>query len=196
MTVGNFYECEATIVAVGDPRIVERINANHFPGKRNADVNGILFKSQHMPLFPRRIEKSFPNIQVITVFNTTLREISRDDIRPFADLRDLDLTSNNIQSITSDLFEDNNKVRSVTLHFNPLKHVGHQAFEKLPELRILHLRNTTCQNRFALTRQASLQIIHHLFLDCPPSSQMIQVEVLRDIKESIRLLKENMGSTG
>lgn len=189
LTVNNFYSCETIIQSTG-ALCVENVTARHLPGKSNNDVIGISFQRQFMRRIPCGIQTSFQNLQVVTVFETQLMSIAREDIRQFPSLRDLDLTSNRIQSIPRDLFKDNRLVRSVALNLNPLKHVAHQTFDNLPELRILSLLRSNCIDRNSNTREETLLVMRNMFLECPPSIEMIQENVLREIKESIMVLRD------
>lgn len=173
------YMCESTIESVGDFRTVTLIKGTHLPGRNDFDVKAISFMNQYLLNFPLNVSNFFPNLESITVFRTGLTNISRSDIENFPRLKELDLTYNDIEVISSDLFRGNLQVQALAMSLNPLRHVAHHVFDNLHELSTIDVRNTRCVNATTIDSPSTItDVVFEIFRQCPPTTQMLEEELL------------------
>lgn len=173
----NVYFCEAMIVGGGDPRMISAISGNHSPGLTNNEVRGFRVRNQQIPGLPRNLHQYFPNIEAYTVLHGMLSEISREDLKHFPNLRQIDFNFNNIQVLRRNLFEGNSQLEFISFDNNLIRHVAHHVFDNL-KLTILALRPNTCINESQVDREAVSMMIFRVFQQCPPTSRMIAEEIL------------------
>lgn len=60
--------------------------------------------------------------------------IEKGDLQPFNQLRYLDLSGNDLETLSSDLFDHNPLLRYFDADFNPLKTVGANIFSTLKSI--------------------------------------------------------------
>lgn len=138
--IGSHYKCYTRKVDIKNPdEVIEGIDGTHEDGKSSDDVKSISIFEATCYYFPKGLEKIFKNIQDITVYNSGLKTITRDDLRPFPDLKALSLENNKITSLDSNLFEFNTKLNRIKLRGNFLSTVAAGVFDPLSDLAELSI---------------------------------------------------------
>lgn len=114
MQTREFYTCEV----LNELKITERNetleiqNENHKNLKNNFDVEFFYVSMPSKVAFFPKLESTFPNLKQITLFHVELREIHRENLKPFVDLEILILSGNQLESLEENLFEFNGKLRA------------------------------------------------------------------------------------
>lgn len=178
-TLPDLYTCIANVSFTGDVRHITEVSQNHMPGRTNNDVTGILIFNQNVPFIPRNISNFFSNIEAFEVVDTGLTEINRDEIFSFADLKQINLSQNQIREIGNGLFEGNPKMTAISLVNNPIRNIAHNVFDHLNQLTNLNVLTTTCINTSADTRVNVESIIFQVSVQCPPTFKMIEERMLK-----------------
>lgn len=192
------YMCESIIESVGDFKTVTQIIGNHQPGRNDFDVKAFSVVNQYLLEFPLNVSNFFPKLESIRVFQSKLKRISRSDLESFTDLKELDLTYNDIEIINSDLFQSNLKMEAIAFNLNPLKHVAHHVFDHLPNLSTLDFRFTRCVNATATANSpmTTFEVIFEIFRQCPPTTEMLLKEIMdsegiQEILGRLEILENN-----
>lgn len=116
--------------------------------------------------FPQSLEKFFPNLEEIYIWNSSLREIKQENLKPFTSLKILHLKDNQIEELDSNLFEFNTGLHNIHLGNNKIRLVGKGIFGPLQYLPFVHLENNTCINEEAISRVQLHDLIETLEKQC------------------------------
>ena len=111
-----------------------------FANPRNesvTEINGHDIKG--LEYLPVDIVNSFPNVAKISIYKASLKTIAKKNFHGLNELRQLDLSYNQISSIDEDTFDDLTKIFSIDLDHNQLTSLPPKIFSKLLTLDTLHL---------------------------------------------------------
>jgi Leucine-rich repeat (LRR) protein len=114
------------------------------------DVTVFRAYGQTMNYLPRDIEKFFPNIEAMLVQSCKLKEIKKQNLEAFPQLKNLYLASNDIEKLDDDLFVSNEKLLKIDLENNKIKFIGEETFKPLKNLNTLWLHNNQCISKEAV----------------------------------------------
>lgn len=145
------YTCEVSgsfIIQRKDEQIVS-VTGDHLPGKRNDDVIAFKADAARIAFFPLGLDKIFKNLQSIVINYSRLREIRQIDLKPFKQLKYLDLFDNKIEKLEADLFKYNRDLEVIWLSNNNIRVVDWTAFDGLKKLTSLYLGDNVCISKSA-----------------------------------------------
>lgn len=142
--VDNPYGCFLTALDVKNKQIITKATGKHLNGKTDNDVKALNIKGGVCTIFPAAIGSLFPNIEVLSVWNASLKIIASRDLQQFSNLRELWLNVNDLNYLESDLFEYNPKVEVIVFKNNQIKFIGGNFFTFLPNLRLADFRSNDC----------------------------------------------------
>lgn len=125
-------------------RTITAVEGDHDSFKSNSDVSYFESTGKTMNYFPRKLEKFFKNLEIISINSANLSEISKEDIKVFTKLLSLSLPSNNIEVINADLFKFNPQITQLNLNYNKIKLVSSGAFDNLIKLEFLGFAQNLC----------------------------------------------------
>lgn len=163
-------------------------------GMTSNDVKGLyLNEIPNVKFFPQKLENIFKNLTFIQVTRAGLEEITQEDLKPFTELRRLDLHSNSITVIKNGVFYYSQKITSILLNANKISHIGYNAFDGLNQLIYLDLSSNQCKNSLirASTRPAVLEVIKQLkSFDCASGDALPSFpNILNDLNEQYQLMR-------
>lgn len=162
-----------------DSRDVTQVQSigGHHPGFNNAGVLSLVITNRNNHFMPTKIDTFFPNLQAIRYNRWNIEAVEVSDLNVFPELRQLDLSDNQIKTIGRNLFSGNPSIRAIDLSRNPIKHIAHYVFDNLNNLQFLELTGTGCTS--IQGNSTSMQDVRFsIFLSCPPTSTMIGDEIL------------------
>lgn len=84
-----------------------------------------------------------------------------------------------VQVIESDLFTESPTWIAISFNRNLVRHVGHGAFDNLPNLTHLHFTDTTCINQVTTTLTAAELIKFRFIVNCPPTFEMTETKIIQ-----------------
>lgn len=96
------------------------------------DVKIFYVTSKTFYHFPRNLEKFFPNLESIYVYNSNLRYIDQSFLKPFPKLKEFYVGSNVIRVITDDLFQYNPLITDVYISEGNMYYIGEKLLDRLP----------------------------------------------------------------
>lgn len=153
----NLYTCEISgrLHVTRRGTSINRIDGYHMQGKRTNEVQAFKGDASIINYFPRDLEKQFPNLLVILLNLVQLKEIRQIDLKPFTDLRYLDLFENKIEYLEADLFKYNRRLEVIWLSNNKIKFIDDNVFQGLG-LTSLYLAYNECISKSVTDNPTSL----------------------------------------
>lgn len=161
---------------------ISSINGQSTSYYQSHEVKILDIFSQTVHYMPSGIEKFFPKIEGIQIRNSKLKVIEKSDLAPFVGLKELHLQGNDLETLKSNLFDDNLDLQVITLSSNKLKFIGENILSKLTKLYHANFNINTCISQYASTQAEIPQLIADLKVKCPPSVETKQV---KDLKQQI-----------
>lgn len=171
------------------PQIITSITGNHLTNRSTESVKYFTSQHQKIEIFPRNLENFFPRLETFSIYNASLKEISRDDLK-FPELRKLMLYYNEIEIIDSDLFEFTPKIFLISLLYNRIKIVESGTFDGLHKLTLLHFHNP-CHQGDAFNQRIAKNLIKNIYENCKNFSEEENFENLK-IEKLEKLLRDLM----
>jgi uncharacterized coiled-coil protein SlyX len=95
---------------------------------------------------PKNIEKFFPNLIIISWYNSVMKSVTAEDLKPFPNLIWLSFQVNQIETLDGDLFKHTKNLECVNFSQNRLTRIGDGMLADLPNLKLANFRLNTCYN--------------------------------------------------
>lgn len=142
------YKCDVLSTLILSQSEVTNVSTEHHDISNSDDeFNFFLSDGNFFESFPRNLGKFFKNLSSISIHNSKIYFIEKEDLESIGDkLINLDLVGNGIQVLDYDLFHHNPNIQKISFKNQPLKYVGRGAFENLKKLNELILSKNTCYN--------------------------------------------------
>lgn len=115
----------------------------------NEDIKILSIHMQTLHYLPSGIEKLLPNIEALSIVGTKLKSICKSDLEPFRNLQELYLQQGELDTLSSDLFEANLELRSVSFRTNRLQFIGQNLLAPLRKLELANFELNKCVNKNA-----------------------------------------------
>lgn len=182
------YGCEVISLEIqsNDNRIIDEVTGDQLNNKSTSQVT--YFASQHktVKFFPVNLELFFASLETISIYNASLMEIDKNDLKPFGSLKKLMLYHNLIEIIEADLFEFTPNLILLCLQFNKIKTVESGAFGGLNNLVLLHFHNP-CFSGDGFNRRVVLELLDRIYGECDGSVEEDNLE-LKNCREEVTSL--------
>lgn len=159
---------ENVTFAESDP--VTNVTGKHLPGKSNADVKGIHFKTGQMKYLPKRIEKFFPNLvtliagdgydtpikfgfvkraslrglnklTILSIYSSAIKKFENDTLWDLPNLRDFLLSGNGTLTLEDSTFKKNTRLTEVVFYYVSLNVLPQKLFEKNNALEAVYFED-------------------------------------------------------
>jgi Leucine-rich repeat (LRR) protein len=163
----TFYNCEiksGSIEEMGQ-KFIENISGDHLSGYNNSNVKALhIFgvKTFYMPL---GLEQYFKDLIVIDIFRAGLKEVHKEDIKPFINLRFLSFAENSLTHLENDLFINNPKLEVIFLWKNQIKTVD-SAFKNLINIRNIDFTGNECFSGYVNDKNQIGNLITSIYSKC------------------------------
>ena len=138
-------------------------------------VKIIEFKNQDIRFFPSGMERFFKNLEAISMINSPLNEIKKNDIEVFRKLKKLLVENCELETLDSNLFDSNKKLRLISFKGNKLKVIGDKIFVSLKQLNFLDLRNNHCIDRELKSAVDVLELMNEIKYMCPTFENIMEI---------------------
>lgn len=160
---------------------VDKIEGSHMAGKTLDDVKTIYIANAECHFMPSGFEKYFKNLEGIQIYQSKLKAITQQDLRPFPNLKEIYLDNNQLTQIDSNLFEFNSKLRRIALGNNRIRTISVDVFDPLPDLTHVHFNSNVCISRDGKTLIEINSIELEIIAKCQPDFQ-VSVDLERKFK--------------
>lgn len=148
--VGEVETCSARNVNITtSDEVITTVNGQFASQFRSRNLKVLFIYRETLHYIPKEIDAFFPHLEVLAIHLSGLKTLEQSDLRPFTELKFLDLYINQIASISNDLFDSNPELRSVRFYSNKLKLVGPNILNKLRKLTEADFENNICINKYA-----------------------------------------------
>lgn len=114
----------------------------------------------------QKIHEFFSNLKAMTFYNSNLREISADDLKPFPELIYFGSWGNKLRTIPGNLFVSNSDLRYVSFYNNSITSVGSNFLKSLTKLQYIDFLYNSCINADASSNEAISQLEQKIFENC------------------------------
>lgn len=144
--IGRVYECQVN----NDPQItttpalITSASGSHdYEGMTISNVSGVSMKAKTVHYFPGGLDRVFnADLTLILISECGLKEIHRDDLKPFTKLKNLDFGKNSLEVIEFGLFKFNKELEVFIAIGNRIKFVSPGAFDGIVNLRYLSINQS------------------------------------------------------
>jgi len=166
------YACEVLSInlASSDDSELTNVTGAHESGYSNDDVEYYFQNvATELKFFPQSITKFFKNVRDVTIRNTKITAITKEDLKIFGEqLRRLTFEKNNLEVIDADLFDYTPNLEYISLTNNKIKHVGSGIFNNLQKLTRLYYHDNPCtsDSDYAYNRAGVIKLIATLESRC------------------------------
>lgn len=163
----KFYTCEVRFwIVVIDYMSVEDFQGRHDSGHKNCNVHALRVPEMTTKYLPINLCKHFPKLEAIEVVGGRMTRLERRDLKSYRHLKILWLPRNNIETLSSDVFEGTLKLERISLYENRLKFIEVDVFTPLKNLKFVSLELNECIDRFATTKICIVSIGKEIAESC------------------------------
>lgn len=177
------YKCESSNINITTQDAITKIEGQHESSQSNAalsndNVNALRIFEQICHFFPSGIEKFLKNLEGIAVQNSQLRDIRKNDLKPFRELKSLSLYGNNLISLEFGLFVYNKKLELVSIYNNKLLYIASDFFEINSNLKKAIFTGNLCVDFGAFDENEIIILKQKINENCKPTFDMIHLNNL------------------
>lgn len=166
--VGDPYACQLLNLDVTSPTAVATVvTGKHHGSRTHANVRSLqVYSSPNMTYIPKGIEQFFKNIFSVSIKETGLAVIRKNDLKPFPRLRYLFLSRNQLKTLNSGLFLHNPKLNMLSLEGNQLNSIAADIFDPIEDLQQADFRDNVCINSQATSREKVKEVELDIAQNC------------------------------
>ena len=191
--VGAIYRCEVKNninITVSDEATISKQTGTHAASHTNDYVSGLDIRNKVVKYFPQGIEKIFSALTLILINDGHLKEIHQKDIKPFTNLKVLDLQGNDIGILEEGIFDVNVNLQYVWLPRNKILHVDLTVFDKLASLSTLSFFKNKCLDEDSAYDAATVkQLIVSIKASCNSADYLSLNDTLKGLQKDLKTLK-------
>ncbi|KAL7017976.1 hypothetical protein ACKWTF_010586 [Chironomus riparius] len=191
--LGSIYQCKVVgdlTITLKDQSTITSASQDHSGSKSNDDVFGFVSDNKFIKYFPKGLEKVFKNLQLFHIRFTFIQELHQSDMKPFPELKEIDLHDNDIKVLEDGLFDFNPNLVFVSFSNNKITHIGLMVFNGLNNLKYLYLTSNTCTSRGAyLSRSEVLEVVEYAKIECLSSEYKEMDEKLNELENEVAFLE-------
>lgn len=190
------YFCYLRSVKVETPNVlVFEVHGNHLSGKTSDEVNSIWI--DHSPecfYFPARFHHFFSNIKGLSITNTGLKAITREDLRNFPKLTTVWIYSNKLTTLGPRLFAFNTKLKFIDFGDNRIRSISADILDPIANLEKALFNKNICTGTDAMTPEALKNLEREILEKCQngfPSESQPSNGNDQHFAEKLALLERN-----
>lgn len=107
-------------------------------------VRGISFTNIHLDVFPKGLDKVFPNIRCVSITHGGLKKVRRSDFAGLTQVINLELGNNDLESLPDDLFMDMPNLQRIRLSNNRISRMSSKTLLQMKNsaTRVILSNNT------------------------------------------------------
>lgn len=147
-------------------QLVTSVNGQSAAEFQGQGVNGFFSIEQTINYMPKGLDKFFPNLELIQIYNSKLKSIVKSDLASFSTSKTLFLPFNEIETLSSNLLSNNLQLYSIDLNSNKLATIGEKTFETLAKLEQLNVSNNLCIDSHTMTKEDIPALLDELKQKC------------------------------
>ncbi|CAG9811217.1 unnamed protein product [Chironomus riparius] len=129
----KFYQCIIKDQEVPQNSKFE-FSGQHLPKKYDPDVTFVEFRDCNCPKVPQGLTKAFPNLKVLSICNSKLKDISKDDMAEYKNLHKFICHKNEVDFLPGELFEGFEDLTYIKFTGNKLGEIEPNLLDELYSL--------------------------------------------------------------
>lgn len=137
-----------------------------------------------MHYLPKELNTHLPNLEVIKIDSTELKEIHREDLEPFKELRELTISGNLIEELEKDLFVGNVNLEKVIMDNNRIRFIHPKVFSGEKLVYIFLDRNWCMHYNTKWEKSPSKPKFDSHFDDCMKDEYRLEIGIDKLIKDA------------
>jgi hypothetical protein len=118
------------------------------------EIESLEIKEQTVHYVPKFTVKIAKRLKTLEIYDCGLKEVRKEDLKQFPQLKLLKLRGNDLEWLKGDLFAFNPKLIGVSFEENKkLKYIGADLLDSLPIVQMANFNYAGCIDSFAITRE-------------------------------------------
>lgn len=176
--------------------VVVGVTKNHLPSKGNDHVDYFRLMYEELGHFPEELENFFPNLIGLRIYKSGLKEVSKEDLRPYPQLKLLALDENEIEVLEENLFEQTPNLQWIYFDDNNIVHIAPKLLGSLSQLQWAYFSGNLCIDENAINSMQVHRLTLKMSAKCPPTVDMM-IEIFQqsnlEIVTSLKRLESRVG---
>jgi len=186
-TIGSVYACVSRLMIMESDRKV--IGVSKYPANNDEEyVNYLQIADQEVGFIPEEINVFFAYIIGFQMNNCSLKDVSKNELKSFPNLKLLDLSTNKLESLRADLFEYSTNLIWVSFEKNNIVTVGAEIFKSLHQLEQLNFSSNSCIDENADSVEKVEILIPKIAFKCSYTIQEIRNEIAAEVQKQTQPL--------
>lgn len=172
--------CVAKNLVITEPdSVVKMINGQGGIYFHTYNVRVLKMDNQTVNYFPKGIESLFPGVMGISIGESHLKSIKKDDLKPFPDLEIIWLYGNDLHKLDGDLFEYNSALKAINFGGNELTFIGETIMKPLKYLEQAYFGRANCIDMYAMRKSELPDMIAEVQSKCGITALIEQIVELK-----------------
>lgn len=172
--------CVAKNMVVTEPdSYVKMINGQGGIYFHTYNVRVLKMDSQTINYFPKGIELLFPGIMGISIGESNLKSITKEDLEPFDALEIIWLYGNDLHKLDGDLFEYNPEMKAINFGGNELTFIGETILKPLKNLEQAYFGRANCIDMYAMRKDELPGMIAEVQSKCGITALIDEIKSLK-----------------
>lgn len=186
----NVYHCQVLQLNVQSAgQFVDGITGNHVLEKTNSDVKVLWIINQICHYLPKNFENYFPNIEVLAITDSGLKNLTKDDLKVFKHLKSLYMNANTFKTLDADLFQLSPKLQHIDMAKNQIASLPSNIFDSLENLEQVMLDGNVCSSKNYYDRYSIEKMKDDIKTKCQTATSPNSCENDSKLLEEIASLK-------
>lgn len=165
--IGGIYKCKTHSLDIRNAgEIITEVVGTHLNNKTKEDVQILIIENQVCHHLPIGLDAHFPNVYHLDVRNSSLTNVTSEQMKMFPKLKHLYIRGNPIEILPERLFVHNPLLEFIKLDDNRIMRIDANIFDPLPKLEMLSLEKNVCIADFAIGKENLKTLIDLLGRNC------------------------------
>jgi len=136
----EFYHCLVTDWQQIPENQELNFTGQHESGKTNMDVLYVEFRYCLVTKVPQGLTKIFPNLEVLEICDSKLKNICKNDLIEYKNLKQFRCEYNEVEFLPGDLFEGFENLEFINFYYNKLNFIEPNILDGLEKLKYVDFR--------------------------------------------------------
>jgi len=110
----------------------------------NEDVIAIVFDNCRITKVPQGLKKTYPNMKILSIWNSSLKNIQKNDLIEYKNLERIGFCDNKIEYLRGDLFEGFENLLELSIYGKEMKLIEPNILDGLDKLDHIELGGKQC----------------------------------------------------
>lgn len=135
------------------------------------NVKSFKVELQVMNYIPQGLSMFFPMLEELYISSSQLKSLTKMDLQPFKNLKVFLSEHNELEELSSDLFEFNDQIESLYFYDEKLRYIGDGILDSLNELGKVFFPNNICIDKYADSKSMIAEIKDEIKTKCAKPSK-------------------------